>query len=328
MKHLILAKFLGHFLQINPATAFTLHDFSKIENYKHKVSLKFEKNEVLPPAVYLQNLEDQNDVTCELHDHETEFDVATSDLHSTSCIVELPPGRYQVLDAEKLAVIDSQSESSETEFDRLKAHFRTSNINNKRKKRQISENEEWIPRVSSISPTSLSAERSGQRIEIFGEDLFPKNIDPIAGKMMEIYFLHAETGEKYPCELNAYWSSDERLICTTTPMPSSASDYKPRLRYLDSLTDSMQEAVVINRNVYDGCSQACRTYVSTNTDSTMRLFSNRFTNGEPEDSSFYTEWMNSTNTPPQHREVWDTSTKGSSPKTIARNIARIRSESS
>jgi hypothetical protein len=199
MKHLILAKFLGHFLQINPAASFTLHDFNKIGNDQHKVSLKFGKNEVLPSAVYLENLDDQTDVTCELHDHETEFDDATPDLHSSNCIVDLPPGRYQLLDAEKLTIIDSHPDSSETEFDRLKTHFLSSNINNKRRKRQISENEEWIPRVTSVSPnahTSLSAERSGQRIEIFGEDLFPKHIDPIAGEMMEIYFWHAETDKK------------------------------------------------------------------------------------------------------------------------------------
>ena len=300
MKVLILAKIIGYFIQIHPVTSFKLHDFTKLNENQHILSINFNDNEEKLAAVFLQNLDNsEEDVTCDLENR-------LSEVSSVSCELELTPGRWKLLEAESLTILNVDAViSQDLEFDNLKSHFRSLR-DERRKKREIEAEQEWVPRVTSISPTSLSADRSGQRVEIFGGDLFPKHLDPLSGEMMEIYFYHGETEQEFPCNLNAYWSSDERLICTTTMIPASASDYKIRLRYLDSETQSMQDAVMINRNVYDQCSSSCRTYFSANTDSTMRLFTNRFVNGDSDfDSSFYSEWMNSSDSEYHHNKQVD-----------------------
>lgn len=220
-------------------------------------------------------------------------------------------GRYFIQDSND-SIINFNHENNEAARRKIRFEQTAATRDQKtatRKRRSLSTRSErsiddtsWLPEISSIYPAWLAADRAGERVEIYGTDLFPRNSEIMSGKLIEIYFEPTEgetnpdwLAREYPCEINTYWSNNDRLVCDTVEMPktSNGQGIYIRIRYFDAASNKMVEITSIHPSAYHNCDSNCKIYTSTSSNNRIEFFGNRFTNGGKNDakSSFYTEWF-------------------------------------
>lgn len=184
-------------------------------------------------------------------------------------------------------IVSKSRKSPRKEADRRAEHKTNSDTVN-RKKRDISaQNTEWLPEITGFSPNNVVGMRADERFEIYGNSLFPKHSDPLNGKFMEVVFI--QSGVEYPCNINTYWSNDDRIVCKTTSMPYSDSNTL-FIRYYDERSTLMVPATSINRHFYSSCPRGCNLKSEEDFEPQINFFGNRFVNGRQEDNIFFTEW--------------------------------------
>ena len=268
------------FSSLCSAQTFELVDYAKVDNNNNQYRLHVSwKNQNSPHQRIISLTNTQN----KLHNEFCEFDTDSS---PSSCLVILPDGEWKVDDSIGDRKIEVSSEAGE-------------NLNERRSKNKVNSpqtrnlNSEWLPKVNSLNPTKPSAGSPGQRFELFGENLFPKHSDPIAGKMIEIYFTKLSTGsgDQHLCEINAYWSNNDRLICLTPNL--EAGTYYMKVKYFDDATKSMVEAQRFNPSFYGVSSVQ---FQDKSNDAKIYGFYNRFVSGMDDgDHSYKTEWIKHVN---------------------------------
>ena len=248
------------------AQTFNLIDYSINENGQYQINVNWKSNNH-QSIIALTNTEDKS---------ETEF---CEFFNENSCLVDLSDGSWRLVNSEGNQKIDVNIKH-ESLIER-----RTKNKVNSPKARSV--NSEWLPVLHSTHPNRPGANKPGQKFELYGEDLFPRHADPIAGKMLEIYF--SQGSNEYPCEINAYWSNDDRLVCTTPNLP--AGTYQTKVRYLDDFSQQMVDAKRINPQFYD-CGNCNANFEERTSDAKITGFYNRFINGMDDgDQSFDTAWI-------------------------------------
>lgn len=232
-------------------------------------------------SIELKNAIDQS-ITCDF------------EVNSETCRVSVPTGVWNFENSDLTEKLDNSDSENVEEFERRQK------LNNPEiLSRNVGDNSEWIPNVLDLYPKRLTSKAGGQRLEIYGKQLFPKGQDILAGQFIEVYLDNYPFGEgslsnsdKYTCELNLYWSNSERIVCETTDkLP--ADRYKVRLRFYDDVTEKMVEGEVISKTIYTNCDEGCKVdaYQHHGVDSRIEQLNNRFVNAMPSDTSFWSEWF-------------------------------------